>query len=247
LENAEPDWLADIAPAAEMADLSADDTGEESALDWMAEDEIETDSAPIVTRILTSDEDEFETAAEWSDEEEDQAETKPDPILASAPLQTQILSDYEYDFETPAELDSTESVSESFMDDDDLEQVLAAADAPPPAENAPDWLNAMVPGLDLDYEATEDDAPLESAYVESATPRAQPVAPAEEEAGRNFDWLVEIVDEETSEFTPIREEAPASKGQRFSFSRQPAWLRVPTDQEDAENTDDDFELPDWLQ
>ena len=27
----------------------------------------------------------------------------------------------------------------------------------------------MVPGLDLDYEATEDDAPLESAYVESST------------------------------------------------------------------------------
>ncbi len=132
------------------------------------------------------------------------------------------------------------------MDEAD-EAALAAADAPPPAENAPDWLNAMVPGLDLDYEATEEDEPVESAYVESAPSSMRAETPSEpKEAERNIDWLVEIVDEETTEFKPIKDEAPP-KRRRFSFSRQPAWLRVPTEKDDEDEPDNDFELPDWLQ
>jgi hypothetical protein len=37
---------------------------------------------------------------------------------------------------------------------------------------------------------------------------------------------------------------PQSTQRRFVFSRQPAWLRTPTE---TVADDDDFELPEWLQ
>ena len=258
----EPDWLSSIGPETEEEAPAAEMETEEE--DWLADIEPsaeaspdETEAQPMVTRILDSGEDQPDEnlepiEADYEDETENETPVEP------APAQTQILADYEYDFgltdepaEPEAEVISDEDYFASQPDYDDvsMEQALAAAPAPPPAENAPDWLNAMVPGLDLDYEATEEDAPLESSYIESgAAHRVQAQVPGEQEGepARNFDWLVEIVDEETSQFTPIKDEAPEPK--RFTFSRQPAWLRVPTEHEDTDESEqDDFELPDWLQ
>jgi len=144
-----------------------------------------------------------------------------------------------------------------FVDSDELEETVAA---PAPAENAPDWLNAMVPGLDVDYEAPED-APIESEYIQATTRREDVVAtpPAHE-----FEWLNEIVAEEALE--PAQQQV---SHRRFVFSRQPAWLRRPVERQDtapvatqqAEDEDDnllgwlqeddaddkDFDLPPWLQ
>lgn len=82
-----------------------------------------------------------------------------------------------------------------------------------PAQNAPDWLNAMVPGVDLDYDPAADELVEAEAPVETA----EPVRSA-----RDFDWLNEIIEEETQPALSEVAEAPASP---FIFSKPPAWLR----------------------
>jgi hypothetical protein len=132
---------------------------------------------------------------------------------------------------------------------------------PAPAENAPDWLNAMVPGLDVDYEAPEDE-PIEQEYIESPRLRRleAEAAVSTPSPTRDFDWLNEIVAEES-----LQQGQPARERRRFVFSRQPAWLRQPVEKQDApvatqqvadddpdwlldaDKTTDEFELPPWLQ
>jgi hypothetical protein len=139
----------------------------------------------------------------------------------------------------------TEQYEPVATDELESEQSLAAAAAPPPADNAPDWLNAMVPGLDLDYGAQDDDEPVETAYLEApVVHRAQTEIP---DAPQDINWLVDIVDEETGPFVPITE-MPQPTRRRFTFSRKPAWLRMLTERlPKAKDQDDDFELPEWLQ
>ncbi|PJF28803.1 MAG: hypothetical protein CUN52_11600, partial [Phototrophicales bacterium] len=97
-----------------------------------------------------------------------------------------------------------------------------------PAENAPDWLNALVPGLDIDFDADED-APIEQSFADSA---------AVASASANFGWLTAIVEAEVNQppmtmpsastivkpqetVTPVKPSAPR---RTWSFSRPPAWL-----------------------
>jgi hypothetical protein len=133
------------------------------------------------------------------------------------------------------------------------------------AGNAPDWLNAMVPGLDLDYEAPEDE-PIEQEFIEGAAHRARADAPMTDTS--EFAWLNKVVEAE------IRSAEPPARKRHFVFSHPPAWLQTPVasmpapaavveaptaaskgdlppwlsfdaDQPVAEG--DDFELPDdWL-
>ena len=77
------------------------------------------------------------------------------------------------------------------------------------AEAAPDWLNAMVPGLDHDAdEDTDSLVPEQSA----------------ESSGKEFDWLSDIVDEETGEMQAVAPEPMLPTAQRFDFSKPPVWL-----------------------
>ena len=160
---------------------------------------------------------------------------------AAAPLETRILDADDWLAERePAAPAQADDWLPAAADDVELERLYAAAHRPPPADNAPEWLNNMVPGLELDY-AAEEDEPLESVYGE---PR--PAA-----AGGDFDWLNRIVDEETSPMQAIGAAAAAGlpRQPRYVFTREPAWLRPPAprpDAEPADSGDDDFELPDWL-
>jgi hypothetical protein len=91
-----------------------------------------------------------------------------------------------------------------------------------PVEAAPDWLNAMVPGLDMDFSAEEDEV-IETEFVEETDgSRNRQTAAAESEGNptRAFKWLVDIVDEESDSLV-----APAEKRSRFVFTRPPLWLR----------------------
>ena len=74
---------------------------------------------------------------------------------------------------------------------------------------APDWLNAVVPGLDRENDASTDDV---NEY-------ARPMAPP----GKEFAWVSDIVEEETGEIQAV---APAEAGETvyFRFSKPPAWL-----------------------
>jgi hypothetical protein len=99
-----------------------------------------------------------------------------------------------------------------------------------PASNAPDWLNAMVPGLDVDFDAKEDE-PVEQDYISGETRRKH----VDELAPRPaFDWLLKLVDTEINQ-------SAARRKQVYSFSRQPAWLRTPVEKRDPalQNNDDD--------
>ena len=76
-------------------------------------------------------------------------------------------------------------------------------------EAAPDWLNAMVPGLDGD--ADEDAAPDEGLAASQSAASST----------KDFDWVSDIVAEETSEIEPV---APPPTARRFDFSQPPRWL-----------------------
>ena len=123
---------------------------------------------------------------------------------------------------------------------------------PASAGNAPDWLNAMVPGLDVDYEAQEDQ-PIEHDYVR---------AEAEISGKDPFDWLSEMVEDELSHPPgAIPGVTAASRAARFVFTKPPLWMRVGEGQRETSTVmiaDDDLkddeldfdeigeDLPPWL-
>ncbi|MBE2267750.1 MAG: tetratricopeptide repeat protein [Anaerolinea sp.] len=90
-----------------------------------------------------------------------------------------------------------------------------------PAENAPDWLNAMVPGLDVDY------TPVEEEVTEAETP--------EPSSTREFQWLTKVVEEESSP-------APSTT---YRFSKAPQWLQGLFPPPEPAASQPDTDLPDW--
>ncbi len=77
------------------------------------------------------------------------------------------------------------------------------------AAGSPDWLNAVVPGLDRENDTSTDDV------NEYARPMAAP--------GKEFAWVSDIVEEETGELKAI-DPADISETVYFRFSKPPAWL-----------------------
>lgn len=76
-------------------------------------------------------------------------------------------------------------------------------------DGSPDWMNAVVPGLDRENDAATDDP------NEYARPMAAP--------GKEFGWVSDLVEEETGQMTAV-EPAASSETPYFRFSKQPAWL-----------------------
>lgn len=74
---------------------------------------------------------------------------------------------------------------------------------------APDWLNAVVPGLDRENDSSTEDA---NEY-------ARPMSPP----GKEFAWVSDIVEEETGELKAI-DPAEIDETLYFRFSMPPAWL-----------------------
>jgi hypothetical protein len=123
-------------------------------------------------------------------------------------------------------------------------------------DNTPDWLNAMAPGLDIDYEA-EEDAPIESEFMARSQPSPQRI----DQAAQDFDWLTNIVEEESKKPPLTLPETPGSattSRPKFVFSRPPLWLRddapakqvapAATKAADAEFNMGEIgeDLPEWL-
>jgi hypothetical protein len=113
-----------------------------------------------------------------------------------------------------------------------------------PASNAPDWLNAMVPGLDVDFEAIEEDEPIEQAFAEEFTDFDDEAAAP---ASREFSWLSEIVEQEETAEAAVEQPRPrfafASRPAWLKFSSKPAWMKPPAEASGSAPTDQ--ELPDW--
>ncbi|MBI5669658.1 MAG: tetratricopeptide repeat protein [Chloroflexi bacterium] len=246
-----PDWLAQMQP-------QTGETAAEETLSWMQEFE-EGEAQPA---DLPAAEQGYENELAWEEEAEAagaatvgdmpdwlsavQEQSEPEPVASAAES-----SEFSWidDINAPAEEEATlpEAIDQS-SEADLLEPELE----PAPASNAPDWLNAMVPGLDVDYAAPED-APIEQTFAEAEvshrTTRTSEMPVVPPSPPKDFDWLIDIVEEESRQMPAVEAEG---ERRRFVFSRQPAWLRQPVEQRDdppaggSATGDDDSDLPPWL-
>jgi tetratricopeptide (TPR) repeat protein len=220
-------WLNDAAPvaeaeAAEPAAEQADDFA------WL------NDAAPVA---------EAETVEPAAEQADDFAWLNDAAPVAEAEAEQPVAETHEpdFNFEDLQPTDATAVVAEvedavmserEYEDEDDgtaalfeEEVVLEGGDV-----NTPDWLNAMVPGLDVDVTAQEYILPDEEFDLVEEAP-----IPIDRSAAGNaeFGWLVRIVEEEVAASQPVR---------RFSFSRPPAWARPAR----PPVSDDDDDFPDWI-
>jgi hypothetical protein len=231
-----PDWLAELQPDAAIDavsdfDLDAEPEAEAELVsdtpDWLAELQPESEFSveEEAEAALAAASESSENAFGWSD---NRASAEDEPALEETPEWLRTLSEESADeaLEEPlteAELEMAESelIAEAdpvSMLESEFEDEIAA---PVAAENAPDWLNAMVPGLDVDYEAREEEIADDSAAVGSSR--------------RDYEWVVALVENEAAQ---IETEMAYP---RFVFTRQPVWLAPPAPQ--TEEQDDG--LPEW--
>ena len=255
-EVSEFDWMADVAKANEPEEelASADDfvLGEFDSDEYEAEpgEELAAAEADFLTGLNTGDRpvslgDSDEPAFELSFIEED----APTEDVATVELEGDPLPDWmvemkpegqplKMDVDVPEEqLSVAGGLAGEILDDADL------LEAEPPiqesltasAVNSPDWLNAMVPGLEVGTDLPDDeDDGSESEFMSG---------------GRSdYGWLAGIVDEALA---PPAMAAPSRRVARFPFSEPPSWLAMLRDETqatapllDADNDDDS--LPDWL-
>jgi hypothetical protein len=274
-EEGEPETAGEAAlkPAAEQSDFEWGDAQPATAGDspaWLSElGPADTEAKPAPEPAVAAAPSEFDWMdALQSDEEKPQPEAAepassdmPDWLAAAAPAQTttpapeRANGDMSWldalnapDAEPEAEAEQPADQADQF----DFDQVAEAEEvgAPAPATNAPDWLNAMVPGLDVDYAAQEDE-PIEKEFA----PSPADAEPSQTRQPRDFDWLVNIVEEESQQIAAVQ--MPGTR-RRWVFSRPPVWLREPIEKleppsrlpeakREADDLDDDIDLPPWLQ
>ncbi|MBL8160933.1 MAG: tetratricopeptide repeat protein [Anaerolineae bacterium] len=235
--DAMPDWLSEMQPESE----ESPDAAPVSVMpDWMAaSDDIDTlDEA-------SSEHDDYA----WHGDEEAVAmldEDAPDWLnevrpTEQAPFEAEpASSEYGWIDDINAE-EAAPEFAEMTLEGTDVDET-----------NTPDWLNAMVPGLDVDFDAPEDEQ-IESEFLPGTENRV--VAAVLPETPRNrgkrdFDWLVDIVDTESRPMSAVVEGIQ----RRFKFTRLPAWLRQPLEErsrpmaeQKSDNEMDDIDLPPWLQ
>jgi tetratricopeptide (TPR) repeat protein/uncharacterized protein YdbL (DUF1318 family) len=236
-----PDWLSAVSPTAgtveeeDEFDFTLEDEDEQAAVgenvpDWLS-------AVSPTSGTTQEEEDEFDFTLE--DEDEAVAEDNvPDWLSAVSPTSNTNEDEFEFALEDEEEVDYTT------LDEEADYASLGEEVAPTPAANAPDWLNAMVPGLDLDYDEDE-----ETEAETTATP--------EPSRAGDFGWLTTIVNEELAPPTSMPE--PVGSTERmtavveptqttpFVFSRPPLWLRRLRGEENNTTTmEDDDDLPPWL-
>ncbi len=146
--------------------------------------------------------------------------------------------------------DEFEALSEDNYSNDDYEEELEQVDA----DNAPDWLNAMVPGLDLDFEA-EDEGHLDEGFETRENTLRERRINESETIKDDFDWLQDIVEEETGAIPVVSDEElsttppPTSIAPRkqYIFSSPPVWARDDNAKENiAKTVAVASEVPDYL-
>ncbi len=268
--NIEPDWLSRVALTADtLSSLEDEDAEDEPArLTVATEQDMEIDFAPTNESSEYSDfgydDDEMESfsQAEFAyDETELGADGDLDPEEAIVAEVPDWLSEFGSNDdatllqEAPQSLTnvlSTTQLGESADDELELDS----------ANNAPDWLNAMVPGLDVDYSA-RGDSPLDEGFAEDVRSHRARTLPQFTAVNEGFEWLVDIVDEETNSTEvvppppmpeplaaplPMMAMPTTQSVTRFVFSRLPRWLQPKStasqakeDEEVDEAFDDDFD------
>jgi hypothetical protein len=222
------DWLDSGAPVGAVGVVAATLTAEPSA-----EDEVQPLDVESVDVLAPSDEDwgldsDSLESVEVEDSEAEQ--------LFKAELTTATAEETE---EAIAEIEEPEVVEDNTYYSAFEDLPAAELEAVENGSNAPDWLNAMVPGLDIDTTAGAQgitDLLGDETTDETADAAAMP---------EDYQWLNEMVEEETQ--SDIIVPAVASQSPRFVFSRPPRWLRRLLERrtEDVDATDNS-DLPAWL-
>jgi hypothetical protein len=243
-----PDWLSEAAPAEDEFEPEFEaEVVSGDVPDWLSQ------SAPQTEQVGATEPAQAETLPDWLNGIKSNQFETPDESAEAEPVSSGFswIDDINAGPKQEDEPNIAEPVAANQIDlEEDVSDLFESqADITAPATNAPDWLNAMVPGLDVDYDAPEDE-PIEKEF-------AQPEPTASAKKRRDFDWLVDIVEEETGQMAAITD-SPSRR--RFIFSRQPAWLRPPKEERDAptikrlssdsastDDDDPDIDLPPWLQ
>jgi len=213
------------------------DSGEEvDALDWGQFDDDQVsiglaEDAPSWLADLNApdDEEEFAFYAEENTDEMAVAGEAPDWLAAAVPDEENVeIEEPVNQFGWMSDIDESEAAArrETYELDElpDNGLIYAEETEPFPADNAPDWLNAMVPGLDVDY-AAEEDAQVESDFAQRRAAAQEPTPQAARRAARDFAWLEQIVGEELRQPPTLPETPGSTSKRRFNFSKPPAWLR----------------------
>jgi tetratricopeptide (TPR) repeat protein len=216
----EPEWLGEIQPNMEI-EQSPETAGD--GFDWNVDND-------VISRV-TNDLPDWVTGGQSEEATAPELETVEDEML------TEIVPD---DYAMPVATEPIDEYPREWVGSDMPEEQSAAP------SNAPDWLNAMVPGLDIDYAAPEDE-PIESEYIPGSENRASLIFQAATPSSRQtseFSWLMDIVEQESQQIASVDEPQRRS---RFVFSREPIWLRKPTEKRDTlPGETDDIDLPPWL-
>ncbi|MEM9953025.1 MAG: hypothetical protein AAF846_15580 [Chloroflexota bacterium] len=243
VEVDEPDWLKESSeqlPA--VSDVSDSDNDFEDypmEAEPLAEvdDPQESDDMPDYLTGLDDFEDddsiELEPLAEFEDDFTDDDD----------PVELEPLADFEDD--DSIELEPLAEFEDDFADEsdfeDDLETVISEDDLnifgeqteQVAADNAPDWLNAMVPGLDLDFEA-EDEGYLDQGFDEREQTLRERNINESQQLNADFDWLQDIVEEESGSMdaldmddhsTPPPPPIDLPTRRVYQFSALPVWMR----------------------
>ena len=143
-----------------------------------------------------------------------------------------------------------EALSEDNYGNDEYEEELEQVDA----DNAPDWLNAMVPGLDLDFEA-EDEGHLDEGFETRENTLRERRINESETIKDDFDWLQDIVEEETGAIAVVSDEelsttpppTPIAPRKQYIFSSPPVWAQDDSAKENiAKTVSVAGEVPDYL-
>ena len=234
----EPDWLAGLED--EMDEAPAVTSGMTGMLNDIRSSRDEDEDADIDEAAVADDDFMLEDDDDFDDFDIDEDEAFAD--------------DDELDWLTAVEGEADSDPAEK--GDDDLETVTVPVgedDTPfeeevdfEEADTAPDWLNAMVPGMDIDFTAEEDET--EEEFIEEGTGhRARTLNEDNLEVIKDFAWLQKIVDEETSGMEPVRPgdadedyvSTPmrTTRRRRFSFSTLPAWANGRTADVDSASDD----------
>ena len=246
--EATPSWLSDMNFDADEPEDEPDakpepvtfgkmDSGEEvDALDWGQFDDDQVsiglaEDAPSWLADLNApdDEEEFAFYAEENTDEMAVAGEAPDWLAAAVPDEENVeIEEPVNQFGWMSDIDESEAAArrETYELDElpDNGLIYAEETEPFPADNAPDWLNAMVPGLDVDY-AAEEDAQVESDFAQRRAAAQEPTPQAARRAARDFAWLEQIVGEELRQPPTLPETPGSTSKRRFNFSKPPAWLR----------------------
>lgn len=218
------DWLADSAPAEA-------DTGSAvpSGLDWLDA------AAPVLDDSKPDDSDAF--SLDFLDEEMPTADVRTIPLEDEQPDalidRGADLSPFNLDVDVPGgTLGAAGSLFDEVIDDNDLLMAEEQADALPEAAavSAPDWLNALAPGLEVDTDTV--DLSSDSEYLGGSR--------------GDYGWLNTLVDEELRPPALV----VTRRAARFPFETPPLWLQSIRDETQQISTldidADDDGLPDWL-